>query len=337
MKISPVSLFNSYKVNNYSYVSAQLQNRQLSNEGKISYFDIPFTSDIDYNTKIRESYASLIKARNEVEKVSGHAFELKKHAAHVINDVTRFLNDASENGISSYYSDDNLLLREIFFKNSTPVLMKEYKDGEEYRTTDIYPDGSMKIKDSLRKELIFVNPDGSLSRFEKTNSSDYPKTSEYIDSGASRFRYTKLVKQNKVSAKTSSFLYSADIDEPKIKITYLKNISGRDYLHPKSCDYVITLEKDVQSDYGFAPVMFIRGVQKSTSGNLYSARNALFYTFAGVLPDDSSVTSRILAQEPISFNEDIKFRTGTDFSRCENLESKTVMLNKDGEFYKMTV
>lgn len=336
MKISPVSSFNIYKSNNF-IPAKQEQNSKQSVQNKVSYFDIPFTSDLDYGAKIRDSYASLIKAKNEVEKVSGHAFELTRHVEHVIEDVTNLLNDAKESGISSYYNDENVLQREVVFNNSSPVMMREYKNGEEFRKTDIYPDGSMKIKDSSKRELIFTNPDGSLSRFEKSYSSDYPKTSEYIDSDGSRFRYTKIVKQNKMNTKTSSFLYGMDVDEPKIKITYLKNIAGRDYLHPKSCDYVITLEKDIQSDYGFLPVTFMRGVQKSPAGTSYTARNALFYNFAGVLSDYSSINSRIVAQEPVSYNEGIKFRTGTDFSLYDDLESKIVMLNKDGEFYQMTL
>lgn len=342
MKIAPVSLSrNSINIQGNLGQKKSENNPVNLRTDSISYFDIPFTSVLKKDTlytRASNALISEIKAEKEVEQVNQHAFSLFSNAQEKIDDVVDKVIRAQISGFDAYHDADGNVERSFKFDGKKVVSMKEYENGDKVRKAKIFDDGSIKINDYKNNEIIFADSNNKVVSVEKV-SKDLADADivEKIYTDGSRFKYTHVKRQIGHPAVENSFVYSNSPDDNKTNLVFFKNVVGKSDFKPKNCEYVISFQKDSDSDLPFSTILYLSDLKLSPSGKNYNAKNGLFYTFDAVLLDVEDICSGVISDQPITYNEGIKLPSDFDFTRGVNIESEITMMHHDGSFNKLPV
>ena len=340
MKIAPVGLYvrnlgvssniNHKKTNNYS---------DNTNSSVVSYLDIPFTSIFMHESlyvKGAKAIVAEVEAQREVKEASQHAFLLLNDAQAQIDDVVDKIKRTKRSGFLTYHDINGNIVRSFKHDGKNITSMKEYENGNKVRKTKVFDDGSIKIHDYVNDEIIYASPDYKLTSFEKTSKNSVgTSVTEKIFADEFRFKYTHVEKQLGKPAIEDSFVYFDSLYDNKTNLIFYKNIVGKQELKPKNCEYVISFQKDKDSDAEFSTLLYLSGLKLSSSSKNYTAKSGLFHTFDGVIQNTKDICPGVISIEPVTYNENIKLPENFDFIRGANIESEVIAMYKDGDFNKL--
>lgn len=339
MKIAAITqrpFVKNIKISNSTERCHEVQNKP----DVMSYFDIPFAASFKHeinvptDSEIQNGVLESQRSKNEVLNQAQHVFDVCTKAKEFVGYSKDKLRASLSSGITKYTDNDGNIKREILKnRGDRPDTMREYESARLVRTTEFYQDGSLKINDKASNMTVFADSLGNVTSIEVTKGQ---KLSEVINLSDDRLKYVKF-KTDKLAQRCADvFIYSKDYNESRTEVKYFKNVYGRDYSKPEKCDSITYLANDdLESKTPFYILVYYSDVQKSLSKESYAAKNAVFYTFDGLLPNSSGVVGRIVAQEPISYNKHVKFSIDKKFPLSNNIESQFAMMNHNGEYSEL--
>lgn len=342
MKINAIRNF-AY-INNFNNLSPAVKKAAspvINN--RMSYFDIPFyglnTEDkyeIPSQKEIDRAVLNSLRTKNAAMAFSQKAFSLCTQAQNTIDDTLDKFRRSESSGIDEYTNENGALIREVFYNDSAkPFMMEEYEGGKTVRVSEIFDDGSLKIDDKEKGAVIFADKNGSLKSVE-TFWGAKPREVLRMDDDRVKYVAFKLDLQARDSADV--FEYYKNYDESRIAIKYFETVYGKNFTTPDRCFRMMLLANDdLEAKTPFSPLVYLENVATSPSKTSFSAQNGVFYTFDGVLNDSKGVAGRIVSEEPISYNKDIKAPVDERFPLSSQFESVCVMMNHNGEFLEMPV
>ncbi len=317
------------------------RNKEVQKDANVMpYFDIPFAASFrpeiktPTNKEIQESVLESQRAKNEVLNQAQYIFEICTKARALTEHVQDKIRASAGSGITRYTDISGDLTRQIILDDrAKPQLMQEYNAKKLLRTSEFYPDGSIKITDMDSGMTVFVDASGEVTSIEVVKGK---KLFEVVKLSDDKMKYIKFKKDKNAQPCADIFVYRKDYNESRIAVEYYKNAYGHDYSMPEKCESITYLANDdLESKTPFYILAYYKNAAKSLSKNYYNAQNAVFYTFDGVLNNSRGVAGRIVSEDPISYNKCVKFSVDDKFPLSNNIESEFAMMNYRGEFSEM--